>query len=218
MSILDFLFPSKCISCDTQGKVICEDCFRNIPIHIQNNNQTLSVYSYRHDLVNELLWKLKYKHSGDVAKMFGKILGEMLIPIILEINSSFERIILIPIPLNQGDKRLHNHAEVLANEINSCLTKNLNKHSEVRNIFIKNAGRKQAHVKERSARLDNVKNALSVNPHEANSLKANNLYIIVDDISTTGATINEARNTLINFVNPTSNTPIPKILSIVVAH
>lgn len=194
-----------------EGKVICANCFRNIPISIRNQNDILSIYSYRHSLVNKLLWKLKYNHSQDVAKMFGKILGQMLIPIILEKKFLFEKIVFVPIPLNIGDKRMHNHAEILANEICDFLNKNITKHCEVKSIFIKSTSKKQAHIKIKQERLNNIKNTFSINPHEASSLSANNLYIIVDDITTTGATMYEAKTVL------GKNTDL-KIISVAIAH
>jgi predicted amidophosphoribosyltransferase len=115
-NFLDFLFPTTCIVCKQGEKVICENCFTNIPTSPKDKLNILSVYEYKNKIINQLLWQLKYHHNGDVAKVFAQ-------PISVEIKKWLEnfaqdlQIIFIPTPLNKNDKRLNNHAELLANEI-----------------------------------------------------------------------------------------------------
>ncbi len=202
--IINFIFPANCISCKKGNTIICIDCFNKIPKFIYLDDNIFSLYNYKNSVVNKLLWRLKYHHNIDPAKMFGKVLAEEL-----QTRFSNENIILIPIPLNLHDKRMHNHAELIANEIVLFLpnSKILN------NILIKNSKQKQAHTKGRDARIKNAENVFSISPN----FKLNTgdyKYIIVDDISTTGATIKNARRLLALHLNVSEN----EIFAITIAH
>ena len=221
-SIIDFLFPTTCLFCKTGNKVVCEKCFLQIPKDIHFKNNILSIYSFRDEKVNKLLWRLKYHHTGDIAKVFGKILADEFSTspsFSLQRRGTGQNAFLIPIPLNQGDKRIHNHAELIAYSVKENLPGNL---EVIPNLLIKNSKVKQAHTKSKSERLSNIKNSFSINalsspPFEGGvwgGYNKNNFFILVDDVSTTGATINEARKVLAEYLEISEQ----EIFAITVAH
>lgn len=204
-SILDFIFPTSCLFCKNGDKTICINCFLEIPQKFRNEENIISLYEYRNEKVNKLLWKLKYHHSNGIAKLFGKALAE-------NIKERDENIVLIPIPLSESDKRMHNHANLIALAIRENLSENV---KIIPDLLIKKQKIKQAHTKGRVARLSNVKGIFSINPKYSLD---KNTYIIIDDVTTTGATINEARLVLGEFLKINQHEVKEKILAITIAH
>ncbi len=220
----NLLFPQTCLFCNTGDNICCGQCFSEIPQNTRLQNNILSIYHFSEPKINKLIWQLKYHHGGDIAKLFGAVLAEKLEKILFPIfPPTTQNIFLVPIPLNQSDKRLHNHAELLAKEILASLQYKIpQKIFILNNLLIKNSKQKQSHTKGRAERFENIKGAFSLNHNfklprqnsrnfatpstEGESLPTNNnLYIIVDDVTTSGATITEARKTLAPFLNLTES-------------
>lgn len=203
--LVNFLFPEKCILCGTKNKIICENCFAQIRPKIFERANMFSFYDYREKSVNKLLWNLKYHHSGEVASAFAETLGDFVASIPANV------ICLIPIPLSSGDRRIHNHAGLVATAIKNYVVKNFTeKKVEVADILIKTTKKKQAHTASKSERLENIKNKI----HLKNDLPIADTYIVVDDIFTTGATLNEAREVIGEKLGKTGK----EIFAITIAH
>lgn len=220
-------FPQTCLFCKTGNQICCQKCFVEIPKNVRLQNNILSLYYFSEPKVDKLIWQLKYHHSGDIAKLFGCIMAGKLEKILFPIfPPTTQNIYLIPIPLNQGDKRLHNHAELLAREIQNHLTLPSPWQGEgsvqkvqvkiLNDLLIKNSKQKQSHTKGRAERFENIKGAFSVNLSSYKNFTHNpsNIYILVDDVTTSGATIAEARKTLSPFLH----TPESSIFAITVAY
>lgn len=221
----DILFPQTCLFCKTGDKICCQKCFWEIPQAVRMKNNILSLYHFSEPKTHKLIWQLKYHHSGDIAKLFGAIVAEKLEKILFPIfPPTTQNIFLIPIPLNQNDKRLHNHAELLTKEIQTSLQVNIppsryahgplkrgpstQEHFSpnifvLNNLLIKNSKQKQSHTKGRTERFENIKGAFSINLSSSRNFTHNpdNFYILVDDVTTSGATIAEARKTLAPFLH-----------------
>ena len=204
--LINFFFPENCIVCSKNGDTICESCFLKIPRQVFCNGNTLSVYSFKNDIVNRLLWSLKYHNTGSCAKYFGRVMREELSNFLSRNNLQQKNIFLIPIPLNHGDKRLHNHAKLLANSMTGDFL--------ILDILVKNSKQKQAHTHSREERFENIKNVFSISLPKNFQHNPNNLYTIIDDVTTTGATISEARKTLSNVLKINEK----EILALTVAH
>lgn len=220
----NLFFPQTCLFCKTGNQICCQECFGEIPQNVRLQNNILSIYHFSEPKIDKLIWQLKYHHSGDIAKLFGCIMAGKLEKILFPIfPPTTQNIYLIPIPLNQGDKRLHNHAELLAREIQNHLTLPSPWQGEgsvqkvqveiLNNLLIKNSKQKQSHTKGRQERFENIKGAFSVkHPLDSTGSRINpslqkegeqmqNIYIIIDDVTTSGATISEARKALSPFLH-----------------
>ncbi len=189
---LNFLFPQTCLFCHTKNTSICENCFTSISQFPLYKNNIYSYYSFRDQRVSRLIKDLKYYHNGEVAKKFGKVIAKNIIQLLKSPPGPlFEKegeIVLIPIPLNKNDLRLHNHAELIANAVSENL-----ENSRVLNILGKNSKKQQNKTSSKQERLQNIKGTFSVKNSRHFVPVQNTTYILIDDVSTSGATINEAR-------------------------
>lgn len=197
--ILDILFPVSCIRCKTKNTPLCKKCIQNIPPPAHNTSQTniISIFSYKNAVTRKAISSLKYKNNKDIGKIFADLLYDIVLDELNEQNifSNFNNPLLIPIPLSK--KRLRergfNQSELLAKEMSfidngSSFTLATDVLYKVRNTP------SQVSIKDRQKRLQNLRGCFSVkNPDK---IKNRNI-ILIDDVTTTGATINEAKKTLL---------------------
>jgi len=200
IKIVNLIFPTKCIICKNSNTSLCESCFLEIPKHFKKQKkleiEVFSFYDYQENRIKEILKQIKYHNEIEITKYFKDLISVFL----LENFSEYNNIFLIPIPLSENDKRLYNHTELFV--------KNINKENTnvkiISNLFIKNTTIKQAHTKSRDERLENVKNKIEINkkvfkrnfPENPEIDFQKTIFILIDDIATTGATLDECKNVL----------------------
>jgi ComF family protein len=196
-TILNVIFPVNCISCGKNGIDLCAKCLADSPqAERENPNWIFSLFDYRHPPIKKAIWLLKYKGKKSMANVFievlhGRILEELSD---LSIMENFREPILIPIPLASKRKRERgfNQAELICQKLVE-LDKN-NNFKLKKNVLIKPKDTEhQAKIEDRAKRLKNILGSFAVkNPEK---IKNRNI-ILIDDVATTGATLNEARRTL----------------------
>lgn len=195
-AILKIIFPTKCISCKKQGEYLCEECLNKCQIcQKENLDWVFSVYDYKDSNIKKIVKLLKYKNKKDLSKIIGNSIYNVMLEELSELNllENFTNPILIPIPLSK--KRLRergfNQAELIAKEIQ----KNNPSYFELKTkILIKNKDTKhQADIKDKKERLKNLIDSFDIKNKEEIS-KRN--IILIDDVTTTGATLNEAKKIL----------------------
>lgn len=218
-TILDILFPTKCILCDKSGVDLCIECLKEAPEAMRESAKWIfPAYDYRHPVIKKSLQLLKYKGKKKLAKVFAEIIYEKIIEEVsdLSVLENFIDPILIPIPLSPA--RLHergfNQAELICEEIIKINNERQDLNIELKNnILIKPKDTEhQAQIKDRSARLKNISGSFTIQNTEENIKKLKNRNIIlIDDILTTGATLSEARKML-------KQAGARKIIAFTVAH
>ncbi|MFA6536156.1 MAG: phosphoribosyltransferase family protein [Candidatus Paceibacterota bacterium] len=155
-----------------------------------------SCFDYHTPLIRQAIWELKYRGNPKVASLLGKILSEEITAELAE-KSIFEKFnspLLIPIPLSKKrrQERGFNQSELLAEEIiknDSQKILMLDTKS-----FIKTKDTSPQTKISREQRLKNLADCFEVARPEA--VRGRNI-ILIDDVSTTGATLKEARRTLL---------------------
>lgn len=206
--INSILFPSKCLNCKATGEALCQECIEKIPLatSVEDRN-TFAVYDYNNKIVEKVIRDLKYYHRKEAAIS----LARSGIPHILEYISSMiqteypENIYLVPIPQHKSKtrKRGYNQSELLARAIVEGLDG-----AKISQLLKKNRFTiPQAHIQNKNIRLQNIKDSMSISA----PINEGALYVLIDDVTTTGATFIEARRAL-------KAGGIKKILAVALAH
>ena len=210
------IFPKYCVNCKKIGSYLCDNCFSYLNfdpygICVVCNRQAIAGITHPRCLgryiingvftgieykgvAKKLVYQFKYKpYVSDLKNLLVDFLYEALIQKeeFMKIIEAIGEKIIVPIPLHslRLKKRGYNQAEILATE----LSKKLN--IKVLNILqrIKNT-RPQVGLK-REERIKNISGAFSIIPNPPNLPNSSNIFL-VDDVLTTGSTLNEAANVL----------------------
>lgn len=211
-TILEFIFPVNCISCNTKGVYLCSRCLSSSPeAERETEKWIFPLYDYRHPPIKKSIWFLKYKGKTSLARVFAgelhsRILEELSDRIIVE---NFNNPVLIPIPLSS--KRLRergfNQAEIICDEI--MRIDGANNLQLMKNVLTRKADKiHQAKIKDRKHRLENIIDCFNISNEEP--IKGRNI-VLIDDVTTTGATLKEARKTL-------RDAGAKKIIAFTIAH
>lgn len=212
MTILDLLFPRRCPVCDSvqpMGRIVCPSCAEGLrrissPFckkcgkavadarqeycadcacgsHLYKEGRAL----YEYPRVKKSLYRFKYGGRKEYGEFYGGELARHLDPVI----RSWRPDALVPVPLHGSRKRMrgYNQAEVLA----VCLGEKTGipvKKDLIRRVE-KTAPQKSL---DRQARQNNLKRAFKI---YENDVKLNTI-IIIDDIYTTGSTVDAMASVL----------------------
>lgn len=207
--LLDLLFPIECVGCGKDGEWLCQQCLDRIKLltelhcpvcktKLTNGNVcekcspqsfldgVIIAVFYDNELIDKAIHYLKYKGIKDLAKPLGKLLATALN------RGSFwdNDWILAPVPLHKRRERFRgfNQAGLIADEVaqisklevnNNNLYRNRNTHSQIK--------------LKREDRLQNIIGAFRIkNP----AFFAKKQIILIDDVMTTGATLQECAKEL----------------------
>lgn len=210
--IIGILFPDKCIGCEKLNTLLCGHCLIQIP-KAENLPQSFiyPVFNYRSPVVKEVIWRLKYKNVRRLAPIMGPPLYEKIIDVLSDELSFSEQepALLVDIPLHKSRlrERGYNQSELLVREIVKYNPQGI--FTYIPNVLTRTRNTKQqARSEKRSARLINLKNAFVCEKPE---LVKGRVVVVIDDVTTTGATIEEACATL-------SGAKPRKIFAVTLAH
>lgn len=194
------LYPTTCCACDATlvrgEKLLCTKCLMRMPktnFHKVRNNlieknfwgripiehATSYFFFVKNSSYQHLLHKLKYKGRSDIGVFMGKKFGSELIkqPEYCE----FDEIIPVPLHPNKMKTRGYNQSERIAFGLSKAMKIPVDTKSLKRRTFTETQTRKT-----RMERWENVSNVFEADP----SVNLNNKHVLlVDDVLTTGATI-----------------------------
>jgi len=187
-TILDLLFPIQCLGCNQEGNFLCYSCFKKLSFNTKQAKNNLLIASYYKDpLIKLLIHQYKYNFIKDLAKPLGMLMVKKIK------NQNIKNSILIPVPLHK--KRLRwrgfNQAELLAQVISQKLNIPIINNLLVRTRYTP----PQAKIKNANQRKENIKQAFQLNLNFKNNLE-NKKIILIDDICTTGSTLDECTEVL----------------------
>lgn len=196
-TILNILFPINCLSCGKEGSNLCLKCLADSPTAERESEKWITpLYDYRYPPIKKAIGFLKYKGKKKLADVFAEAMYSRILEELsdLSVMENFNNAILIPIPLSGKRRRERgfNQAELICGALVK-LDENKNFKLE-KNILIKPRETKhQAHIENRGERLKNIIGSFAVKNSER--ITGRNI-ILIDDVTTTGATLSEAKKVL----------------------
>ncbi len=192
-SIKDVLFPIECLNCGKDGQWLCQKCLNILEprskiitdnAHLKYLNGVFFLFEYDNPLISKMIKTMKYGLVTDIADIFGDMLCRSIKKKELDVNK-YE---LVPVPLSAFKKRWRgfNQSELLAKHIAS-----LNKKPLSKGLLRIKDNTPQAKVG-RQRRINNIKNCFRWD----SLFLLKKRIILIDDVITTGATLNECAKTL----------------------
>ena len=218
--IFDFIFPRKCLSCGKKGSDLCQKCLAGLPeAERESAKWIFPMYDYRHPLVKKSIWLLKYNNKRQFAEIFAELMHGRILEELADLSviENFRNPILIPIPLapKRMRERGFNQALLICKKLMELNKKtNLRNNMDIDFILEKDVLLKpkdtehQARIENRSQRLENIVGSFTIENGE--KIKGKNI-ILIDDVTTTGATLSEAKKVL-------KQSGAKKIIAFTVAH
>lgn len=204
--LLDAVFPSHCLGCGValkDGDVACAPCIARVKVftalfcaeckaRLPENRKTChqdvpyllgAAADYHDPLVRELVHALKFKF----AKRAARPLASLLINCAKNASLALEGYAVLPVPLSRARQRSRGFnqsaligklfAEAFGLEFSEAI------------LARERHARPQSELNDFSKRRENVKNSFSVKNPE---LAAAKNFILIDDVTTSGATFFEA--------------------------
>ncbi len=204
--LLSYLFPQFCIVCGVEGTIICSVCKAGIVIggvyacpvcHKENKDgmccvscrsvcaleQHIAMVPYHNmEIFPKLIQQWKYEYNQEAGECIKQYVSNFL-----EDNQVFSIDIIVPVPLHR--RRLAERGFNQAEQIARACAKKLC--VPLLNILIRTRyTSQQAHL-QREDRLKNLEDAFSVS-----SDIVGKRLLLVDDVFTTGTTLNECAQVL----------------------
>jgi competence protein ComFC len=219
-TILNIVFPVNCVSCGKRNSDLCFKCLsESREAERESADWIFPLFDYRHIPIKKSIWLLKYKNKKRIANVFAEVMYGRIIEELSELSimKDFKNAILIPIPLSteRYKERGYNQAVLICQELIKLDEKNNGEKNFVleKNILIKIKDTEhQANIKERRDRLKNLIGSFAIKNSKENLEKIKNRNIIlIDDVTTTGATLNEAKKIL-------KQSGARKIIAFTIAH
>ncbi len=197
-ALLDIFYPENCQACVGQlvgnEQVICTSCQVSLPrtnshivempalaLKFAGKVPVQSVFSFlkfeKGGKVQRILHALKYKNKPEVGTLLGKLYGQEL----RQSNIDFDLVVGVPLHARKQAQRGYNQADMLAKGLAEGLGIGWSDKVAIRQKFTETQTGKS-----RAERHENVANIFKITQPQ---LIQNKHVVVIDDVITTGATI-----------------------------
>jgi competence protein ComFC len=209
-NIFDLIFPISCVNCGQEGSFLCHKCLPKLerlpnqwcivchkpsPFGKTHGNcvskntvdGSVSSLSYKNSEVKRVIEIFKYKFIEELSESLAdRVASEIKAQNLLEYFSEF---VIVPVPLHKRrlNYRGFNQSELLTNSLSKKLSLDTNK-----NLIHRIKNTKPQTKLSKEERKKNLADAFSINTQSSSAGK----FLLVDDVVTTGSTINEMAKVL----------------------
>ncbi len=208
--LLSAIVPKRCIGCSKFDTWLCDYCHTTLPILTEQHcpickkvttplgqvclncathtslDSVFVISSFDSIILKDLIHHFKYKFIEEISEPLGLLIAQGLT------NSHIPSPdLIIPIPLHKRRLRWRgfNQSELLAKSIELTIP------IDTTSLTRKKYTTSQVKVKSRKKRIDNIKGAFCVT--EPEKIKGKSI-LLIDDVITTGSTIDECAKVLKN--------------------
>ena len=210
--ILHIFYPNICLNCDTvltsNENMLCTTCLYDLPLtnYLKNNQDnvkkifygriaveqaTALLHYHKKGITQELIHKLKYKGNQEIGTFFGDWQG-----VAMKKSDLFNDVdIIIPVPLHKNRLKKRGYNQVT--KYGERLAFHLNK-PFIPNVLVRKSFNKTQTKKSRFDRIKNVKELFYLTDK---TIFENKHILLIDDIITTGATLESCANELFKTKN-----------------
>ncbi|MCK4661965.1 MAG: ComF family protein [Bacteroidales bacterium] len=209
---INLIYPETCAACGNvlfnQEKLICTKCLYELPktnFHLEKDNPVNQIFWGRAEIENatayyyflkasifqKLIHKLKYKGLKEIGYELGKLLGAELFS--AELYKNIDLIIPVPLHPKRQKKRGYNQSDWIAMGISDQMNIPIDTKSLYRAVATETQTRKT-----KLERWENVESIFKVRNEEA---VKNKHILLIDDVLTTGSTIEACAVTLLKVEN-----------------
>lgn len=192
--ILSLFFPPVCGFCnEINSQYLCDNCRRKFDAiktsQIENYekdpvyfDEHFYMFKYEKD-IREYILKYKFNEKSYMYKSFAKLMCEDKV-FMQELSSKIDVIVSVPVHKKRFKVRGYNQSSLIAKEIAKLLK--IDYHE---NVLIKDKNIVAQSSLEKLDRVRNIKDAFALGKN-ADLIKEKNV-LLIDDVFTTGATVNE---------------------------
>ena len=209
--VYNFLFPAMCVGCgnalNKSEKLVCQTCLNEIPRtnFIDNSDNKISeifwglvnfthasslYYFHKDTRLQNLIHHLKYKGRHEIGFILGKEAGKEIA------NSSWLKIdYIIPIPLHPIKQKVRGYNQ--SEKIGEGLSNQLGVEQKT-DLLVRKINTSTQTKKSKQERRENMREVFELNnPEQFKNMH----FLIIDDVLTTGATLESAANALLQIPN-----------------
>lgn len=188
--LIEVVYPREnyCIICKTEDCFgICDICKKSVKTINDSYQDEIISYGYYGGVLKDLILKFKYKSNFTAGDILTEFLEEYIIK-----NINYKEYIITYVPLSKKTKKARgfNQCEYIAKKIARDLS------IEAPEVLIKLKETKEQKKLKRDERYKNIKDAFEIN--KGIDVKKYSI-ILIDDVTTTGATLQEAYKLLKKF-------------------
>ena len=199
--ILDLFWPKQCLNCSKEGGYLCLDCQALInlstryEVNIDELDYLFWTAPYKDKIIQSCLHYLKYQYVKELACE----LSDLIITYFSLLNNSpilgqerGQEIVIVSVPMYKKDlkKRGFNQSEEIARSLSEKLGIPL-----IEQGLVKTKKTISQIELKREERLLNVSGVFAINPEKKGSIEGKKI-ILIDDVYTTGATMQECAKIL----------------------
>lgn len=202
--LIDLIFPKFCVGCQRLDTYLCVNCYQSINFYSFSSQgqiepafiNELFILAHYEGVIKKLILELKYHGVKDIGKTLAKMIHYALYLPTVDVMTA------VPLHPQRERERGFNQAHQIAQALGEI------KHIPVEILLQRTRHLSpQAKIKNKQERLSRLKNSFE----PVKSQFSYESVLIIDDVTTTGATLNECAKAL-------KQAGVKKVYGLAIAH